>query len=62
MSNYVVFRDLSSQSEICISKRSLDYPDYLSLSEGGYYKVVKEGSKKECTEFLDLETSKLEEV
>lgn len=58
-SNFVVFKEIATGIAVTVSKRSLEYPDYDSMEQQGYYLRVMEGQKREC---LDKESEINEEL
>lgn len=51
---HTVFRD-SFGNMFVFSKNSLDYPDYLFKVEQKEFKIMFEGTKKECLDYVILE-------
>lgn len=53
MNNYVLFQEVQTNNLIVISKNSLEYSDYETMENRGYFTRVFEGTKRECLEKQD---------
>lgn len=60
MRDYVLFQEVQTENLVVISKNALEFSDYETMENKGYFKRIFEGTKRECLEKqdeLDLENS-----